>query len=171
MINSHKTRKGLRLPDYDYSQAGAYFVTICTKQRFPIFGRILKDEVQLNKNGQIISRCWSSIAEKYKNVRTDQFIIMPNHFHGILFIVKDEYCEKIKITEAVNLGGVISSFKYHSTKDINQINGRIGRKIWQRNYYEHVIRNEIELLRIREYIENNPAKWMCDKYNPDFIQQ
>ncbi|MFH1857245.1 MAG: transposase [Candidatus Omnitrophota bacterium] len=174
-------RKAPRLKEYDYSAAGYYFVTICSKDKQDIFGKInhkfvgallacARDnnsvKIKLTKIGQIIDSQWNNIPNQYNNVDVDQFIIMPNHLHGILIINN-----RAQASSAPTISQIIRSFKSKTTmeylKYINQNNLNISGKIWQRSFYDHVIRNEKSLEEIREYIVNNPAKWDDDEYNMD----
>ena len=169
-------RRSIRLKDYDYSQAGAYFVTICAKDKKYLFGNIISDKMELSEIGKIINRFWIEIPNHFSNVHLDEYIIMPNHLHGIVMI--DINCRggvtpphikgrgTLPLQQKRPLGHIIGYFKYQSTKYINKIYGLPGRAIWQRNYYEHIIRNENELNHIREYILYNPLQWQFDRENP-----
>lgn len=179
-------RRSIRLKGYDYSQPGAYFVTICTKNQYHYLGDIIGGRMKLSEIGEIINQFWIEISYHFDNVHLDGFIVMPNHLHGIIMI--DVNCrgevpspykgtlsnsqgrETLPLQQKRPLGHVIGYFKYQSTKRINKIRGLPGVTIWQRNYYEHVIRNEDELNRIREYIINNPLQWQFDRENPMRIQ-
>jgi putative transposase len=169
-------RRSIRLPYYDYSQSGYYCVTICTQDRELLFGEIIDAEMRLNRLGRMILKCWLAIPVHYPNVELDYYVIMPNHFHGIIHIT-DSRCQRIQMCRggvtpplhklnAPTLGDIIGYFKYRSTKQINQLSNSPGRRIWQRSYYEHVIRDETELNAKREYIVNNPLKWELDRNNP-----
>ncbi len=182
-------RRSIRLKDYDYSQKGAYFVTICTQNRECLFGQIENAVILLNDAGKMIEGWWLEIQNKYKTVTLDTFIVMPNHFHGIISIVGADLCvcpsadgvcpdknnstEKIKEGEHMGspLHRILQWFKTLTTNEyIRNVKQQkwlpfIGR-LWQRNYYEHIIRNEDELIRIREYIINNPLQWAEDENNP-----
>ena len=186
-------RRSIRLKGYDYSQQGAYFVTICTYQRNCLFGEIVDNEMKLNTNGEIARGSWLSIPRHFQNIELDEFVIMPNHLHGIILIVNNSEEEgkalanqdfpqqqklssqcfaptgetiKINGTKPQSLAAIIQNFKSVSTRQINRINNSKGNVIWQRNYYEHIIRNEEALNNIRQYIVNNPINWAEDKENP-----
>lgn len=173
-------RRSIRLKGYDYSQAGVYFVTICTKNRDHYLGNIARDKMGLSRIGRIIGQFWIAIPDHFNNAHLDEYIIMPNHLHGIITI--DLNCRgevsspkiqgrgTLPLQEKRSLGDIIGYFKYQSTKYVNEILQSPGKTIWQRNYYEHVIRNEDELNRIREYIQINPLKWQFDRENPDRIE-
>jgi REP element-mobilizing transposase RayT len=141
-------RHSIRLQGYDYSSEGAYFITICTKERQCILGNVMEEKMFTNPLGKIAEECWNDIPKYYPLVQLDAFVVMPNHIHGVL----------LNLGQAISLGNIIGYFKYQSTK---KIFGLPGNKIlfrWQRNYYEHVIRDEKDLAQIREYIQNNPLK-------------
>jgi REP element-mobilizing transposase RayT len=169
-------RHSVRLSDYDYSQAGAYFVTICTHNKESIFGDVVNGEMQLNEYGRLVEAEWIKTADIRDNIELDTFVIMPNHFHGILTIVVD-YCggtvqrapklERFGKPTSGSLPTIVRYFKSAVTRRINELRGTPYVPIWQRNYYEHVIRNENDLDEIREYIVNNPAKWDLDSENPN----
>lgn len=166
-------RKSTRLPRYDYTQPGAYFVTIVTESRTLLFAE------QVAKN--VAEQVWQAIPGHFPTVCLDEYIVMPNHLHGIVSIIGDVGARSPRpptsrqrhVAGAVTaplqrptLGRVVAYFKYESTKQINALRQTPGAPIWQRNYYEHVVRNEDELDRIREYIRNNPAQWALDRENP-----
>jgi putative transposase len=179
-------RKSIRISNYDYSNRGAYFVTICTKDRECLFGEIIDGEMVLNNTGEIVQKIWDELSENYDGIVTDSFRIMPNHIHGIIIIKNENSCkiegnldnkegQTWESAPTISLSTVIQRFKSMSTKRIKS-NAKesdlmmISNKLWQRNYYEHVIRNESELNRIREYIECNPQNWDADKENPKFYK-
>jgi REP element-mobilizing transposase RayT len=163
-------RKSLRLKDYDYSQQGLYFVTICSQNRESLFGDIIDGKMILNEYGKIVDEFWNKVPEHFANVNVDLFVIMPNHVHAIIEITNQSRgCRgegKGEVTSPL-LGKIIAYYKYETTKLINQLRDTTGLKIWQRNYYEHIIRNDKELSSIREYIKDNPLKWKLDKECPD----
>ncbi|MDD2499962.1 MAG: hypothetical protein PHN92_03985 [Geobacter sp.] len=195
-------RHSIRLQNYDYSQAGAYFVTICAWQRECLFGEIVNGAMVLNDMGWIVESVWSGLPEHFASIHLDEYAIMPNHFHGILHINgsvgvvgakqdssalpafdlcgnKVNVANKGKAGEAFalplpplrgsvsgSLCSIVQNFKSVSTRKINKFRNNPGCPVWQRNYYERVIRNENELSRAREYIVNNPMKWELDKENP-----
>jgi len=168
-------RHSLRLQDYDYSQEGAYFVTICTQKKVTVLGQIVDGVMQLNRFGNVVNRCWLGIPHHFPNVEIDTFVVMPNHFHGIIALIGNCRGEVTSPTpkgaataplRRYTLGQIMAYFKYQTTKFINQICHTPGNRIWQRNYYEHVIRNENDLNDIRQYILDNPVKWDMDENNP-----
>ncbi|MGH7801433.1 MAG: transposase [Thermodesulfobacteriota bacterium] len=167
-----KERKLNRLKDYDYSQNGYYFVTICTKNREAWFGKIESGKMILNQYGEIVERHWKEMPNYYKNVEIDEFIIMPNHIHGIIIInrnyndgiVGTEHCSVPTEKNHGLLSNIVKSFKNAVTKRVHDQFQDYGFK-WQRSFYDHIIRDEIPLNKIREYITNNPLKWESDIEN------
>ncbi len=176
-------RRSIRLQGYDYTQAGAYFITICTWQRECLFGNIINNEMQLSRYGEAVQFNWHYLPRRYPHVLLDAFVIMPNHVHGIIFLTDDHVTNisgvgtglEIISHRAINFSGkpaptrqhglpeVIRGFKTFSARRINQILCMAGVPVWQRNYYEHIIRNEESLQKIRQYIINNPSSWQQDK--------
>jgi len=157
-------RRSIRLKDYDYSQAGGYFVTICTKNRQYLFGEIIYGQMVLNEAGRMVSEAWEWLEKQYNYVELDEWVIMPNHMHGIIIINDGRGCSRTAPTvKPKTLGGLIGAFKTASTKRINEKNGTPGARLWQRNYFDRVIRNEKELDQIREYVFSNPGKWEIDR--------
>ena len=177
-------RKSTRLRGYDYTQAGAYFITICTHTRECLLGEVVNGEMRPNEYGNIANARWNEIPVHFSDVGTDSFVVMPNHIHGIIVLSDDcrggvtppnwvTTLDKTG-TETVplrkrTLGQIVAYFKYQTTKSINQIRSTPGVHVWQRNYYEHVIRNRTDLEEIREYIVNNPLKWDLDRENPNNV--
>lgn len=155
-------RRSIRLKDYDYSQAGAYFVTICTQNKECIFGDVIISEMQLNDLGNVAQQCWSEIPKHFPNAILDEFIAMPNHIHGIvIFTVGAKNVSPLQHGTSMTIGSIIRGFKIGVTKWARE-NGACHAP-WQRNYYEHVIRDENDMNRIREYIANNPLNWEQDE--------
>ena len=187
---SHVThhRKSIRMLAYDYAQPGAYFVTLCTHNRESLFGDIVDDVMCLNTCGQIVQACWQAIPQHISFARLDVFVVMPNHFHAIVRIVEKVSCQgeaspicqgNIKSrsdasplhrmphgTTSGSLSAIVQNFKSVTARKINCIKQESATGVWQRSYYERVIRNEGELNAIRQYIENNPLKWALDRENP-----
>lgn len=170
-------RRSIRLKDYDYSQDGAYFVTICVYERQCLFGSVDQGEIRLNAPGMMVSKAWQDLDERFPEVKTDAFVVMPNHIHGILWLVGAPLVgaldDRIEATTRVApaLGRVVGTFKSITTDKYIDGVKRYGwtpfsGKVWQRNYYEHVIRNERTLNATREYIEANPWQWANDPENP-----
>jgi len=161
-------RRSIRLKGYDYSQAGAYFVTICTKARGCLFGEIIDGEMVLNPFGEVVQACWDDLPRHYPHVELDAFVIMPNHAHGIIMI---SVGAGFKPAPTHGLPEIIRAFKTFSSRRINDLRDMSGVPLWQRNYYEHVIRNEESLNTIRRYIIENPLRWADDPENPASITQ
>ncbi len=166
-------RRSVRLRGYDYTREGAYFVTICTHNRIPLFGEISEHEIRLNDAGRIAYRLWEQIPEHFDDVDTDEFIVMPNHIHGIIVITGSDVgathaspLRGASQSSKASLGTIVGSYKSAVSKRLNQYRGTHTTPVWQRNYYEHVIRNEAALHDIRYYIIYNPAKWADDPDNP-----
>lgn len=164
-------RRSIRLRGYDYSKAGAYFVTLCTQHRKRLFGDIVNGELRLNDKGQVIVNYWEWLAEAHGYILLDEYVVMPNHLHGIIVITDCRRDEQgtpeptVPTEKRKPLGRLIGAFKTASTNRINRSAAIVGNKIWQRNYWEHIIRNEHELNLIRAYIRNNPAQWEMDSLN------
>jgi len=178
-------RRSIRLQGYDYSQAGAYYVTIVTYQRDCLFGEIENEIMILNDFGKIADECWRAIPEHFPTVELGAHVIMPNHVHGVVVICDDDsvsngvLAQHVGATQCVaptstitrpagpkpkSLGAIIGSYKSAVSYRINKEHNATG--IWQRNYYEHIIRNEREMDNIWRYIEANPAQWDDDDENP-----
>ena len=160
-LNKHH-RRSIRLRNYDYATPGAYFITICTKDRLCLFGDITKERMILNDAGNSIKKWYLKLTEKF-NVNLDTYVIMPNHLHGIIF--QGEHMGS-------PLHQVVQWFKTMTTNDyIKSIKASdccpFTGKLWHRNYWEHIIRNDDELNRIRNYIITNPVNWALDRDNPE----
>jgi REP element-mobilizing transposase RayT len=155
-------RRSIRLKDYDYRQSGYYFVTLCVNDRRNLLGGIDGGRMNLNDAGKIVNNAWQWLGEQYEYVELDEFVVMPNHIHGIICIRRGGSRTAPTIKP---LGRLVGAFKTTSTKQINIMLKTPGVQFWQRNYYEHIIRNDNELTRIREYILHNPAQWPNDRNN------
>ncbi len=158
------------MPGYDYSRQGAYFITICTRERELWLGETIEHEVMLSASGRIATTTWSSLPDRFVEIALDAFVIMPNHVHGILVIKGSEFIAPATTSSdssrTPNLGEIVRTFKAASTSLIRGA-GDTG-FAWQSNYYEHIIRNEAEMLRIRAYIQADPSNWKEDPENPGF---
>lgn len=178
-------RWSIRLQGYDYSQAGAYFVTICAQDRVHLFGAVVDGEMLLNDAGRAVEGCWGDIPAHFPNVELDAFVVMPNHVHGIIVItegvvgaenvlcrqgVSSGRAENVPPRQSLSrtLGSVVRGVKI-GVKLWFRANMRVS-TVWQRNFYEHVIRNDKSRDHIREYIANNPARWLFDRENPESAQ-
>ena len=160
---AQKARKPNRLPEYDYAQPGAYFITICTLNRQCVLSQISvgatcgrPDPVILMDAGKMVDRELNRIGEIYENVAVDSYVIMPNHIHMILYIREDGGRPQV----APTISRVVKQMKGTVTK-------KLGRAIWQKGFYDHVIRDAQDYLVKRKYIEENPAKWALDEYHMD----
>ena len=168
-------RHSIRLQGYDYSQAGAYFVTICTQGRVCLFGEIAGGKMVLNDVGRIVVDEWTKTVLIRDGIELDEWVVMPNHFHGIVIFSTPvgaihesplhESPLRMTVTQRRNMAlpKLIGRFKMLSAKRINESRQTVGAKLWQRNYYEHIVRNENELNRIRQYIIDNPKNWKSDR--------
>ena len=168
-----KKRKSARLSGYDYAQEGAYFITIVVQGRFPLFGEISQGSLVLNDSGVMIGKWWEKIGQKFSNIQNDAFVVMPNHFHGILFLKKQdlENSSEKGAHAGAPLQKAIQWFKTMTTNEyIHGVKSRgwqpFRGSLWQRRFFEHVIRDENSLNRIREYIDSNPQRWDLDGENP-----
>ncbi len=175
---THK-RTSIRLPGYDYAEPGAYFLTICTAGHRCLFGRIEGETMWLGSMGEIVEACWRAIPLHLADVELDVSVVMPNHVHGIVWIVDGDRPGK-RATHASPLRGpscgamagrevpngpqrrsvaaIVGSFKSAASCATGKALDRPGGSLWQRNYYEHIIRNDVALARIRQYIADNPAR-------------
>ncbi|HEX4044025.1 MAG TPA: transposase [Xanthobacteraceae bacterium] len=171
-VRVQRRRRSLRLEGYDYSQAGGYFVTICTYHRKCLFGYVDESCVRLNEIGLIAQRTWHDLPSHYPHVSLDAFVVMPNHVHGVVMFVDEASALptgaglKPAPTKFHALPEIVRAFKTFSARAINNHQRSRGKSLWQRNYYEHVIRDEKDLGRIRRYIAENPARWAEDSNNP-----
>jgi len=180
-------RRSIRLKEYNYSTAGAYFVTTVAWHRELLFGEIINGEMMLSSYGEIVQKWWREIPVHFTSVETGAFVIMPNHIHGIILINErrgtvsvpnDNVYTQTKggphtqggVTPPLRtptLGQIVAYFKYKSTKEMNLLdNTGTVTKFWQRNYYEHIIRDDIDLQNKTDYIESNPLLWDEDDENP-----
>jgi REP element-mobilizing transposase RayT len=218
-----RSRRSIRLKGYDYAEAGAYFVTICAQNRECLFGAIVDGEMRMNNARKMLARWWEELPRKFPSVELDEFVVMPNHFHGIVTLADgvgadlrvcpvpqgartaQGACVTVRGARVtaqgahvtaqgahvtvrgahvtaqgahpgaplrrLALGEIVQWFKTMTTNEYIRGVKQNGwtpfpGKLWQRNYYEHIIRNENDLNRIREYIFNNPANWANDDENP-----
>ncbi len=184
-----RQRRSIRLKGYDYSSPGAYFITICTQYREQRFGQVVDDEMRLNDAGNMLQIEWLALPARFPAIELDEFVIMPNHMHGLIFITPPTSVGATLVVALQNgagagagtspaptgtnrptLGDVIGAFKSITTDRYIAGVRRQGwppfvKRVWQRNYYEHIVRNERALRAIRRYIQNNPLKWTIDRDN------
>ena len=168
-MNKLPNRKRTRLKEYDYSQFGFYFITICLKERKDFFSEIRDGKIILTEYGKIIEEILISLP-KYYNVDIDSYIIMPDHIHFIIIVDNDPIREKYISTKIKTLSDVIGKFKSYSTKRIRTKLKSIQDFNWQKSFYDRIIRNEKELYQIRKYIEENPLRWEIEKYYPENLE-
>ncbi len=187
-----QSRRSIRMQAYDYSQPGAYFVTVVTSGRECLFGKVIDGGMSTNAAGNIVRHEWENLPQHFPFLELGAFVVMPNHFHGILVIRPPVGATRPDPTLALSgkesfplmttdgpegsplqsgprrgsLGAIIAQFKPRVTKRIWKLPGMHGRPVWQRNYYEHVIRDDKDWDRIHRYIECNPATWAEDAENP-----
>lgn len=169
-----RKRRLLRLGDWDYTRPGAYFITLVAHHNICRFGEIIDGDLRLNTTGKIILEEWERTSEIRREVDLDAYILMPNHLHAIVVLEETtQFHQMIKDNPHLSfsrsprsLGALIAGFKSSTTKKVNILEGSPGSPLWQRNYYEHIIRNEADLVRIRRYIQENPARWSLDHENP-----
>ena len=183
-------RRSIRLKRYDYTQPGAYFVTLLAWRRECLFGELVGDDVQLSEAGRVLEYYWNTLPAHF-SVKIDQWVIMPNHFHGIIWLIDDpvrakqpgknvssvDICISGRFaltgsaenpphgTASGSLGAIIQNFKSNTAREINRLRQTPGHSVWQRNYYDHIIRNEDELINTRLYILDNPRQWVEDEHN------
>ncbi len=184
----HHHRRSIRLPGYDYASPGAYFVTLCTADRSCLFGDVVDGVMRLNEYGEIAQREWLATARIRREVELDAFMFMPNHAHVVLWFVANVGADgrpplpadrdpsvgaqspaplhAAPLRAPRSLGALVAGYKSTVTKQINILRNMPGADVWQRNYYEHVIRNDRALDAIRAYIVDNPARWEWDTYHP-----
>ena len=171
--NSKKRRRNsLRLQGYDYSQEGAYFVTIVTWQREMLFGEVVGGEIVLSEIGKIVREEWERTPIIRREVELGAYVVMPNHFHAI--VIFNEHAVGATGRSPLrphgpkpkSLGALMAGFKSSVTKRINTLHNSPGVPVWQRNYHDRIIRNQREMSRIWDYIESNPINWTDDKENP-----
>jgi REP element-mobilizing transposase RayT len=143
------------LAGYDYAQAGAYFVTICTAGRRCVLGSIVGTAFQASPPGTLVTAEWQDVPRRFPGVALDAFVVMPNHLHGIVVLEPGAMPP---------LGAIIRAFKAVTTRRLRT--SGVPDFTWQANYYEHIIRNELDLDRVRQYITENPARWADDTENP-----
>jgi REP element-mobilizing transposase RayT len=186
-------RRSIRLRGYDYTQPGAYFITVCIEGRQCVLGEIAGDKMRLNEAGRMVETTWEAIPTQYSGVEIDAFVVMPNHIHGIIVLVgadprvcpenmgaprsaplqrwERETTTNPAQPQWLSLSTVVQRFKTLTTKRyMDGVNHYawppFPGRLWQRNYYEHIIRNEAALEQIRQYIADNPARWAVDRENP-----
>lgn len=177
MPNQHYDRRSLRLAGHDYSGKGAYFVTICANGRDPIFGTIKRHGVLLSEIGLTADEEWIRTGLMREEVTLDEYVIMPNHMHAVVWITERHQSREGDVGAHSNaplpkrhphsLGSIVSGFKGAVTRRAREITSEPSLVVWQRNYYERVVRNERQLNALRRYIRLNPERWILDEYHVD----
>jgi putative transposase len=170
-------RRSIRLKHYDYTQAGFYFITLCVQNKESLFGEIIEDQMILNSAGAMIEAQWLALQHRFPNIQLQEYIVMPNHFHAIIEVGgnanngQPQGIAPTALNVNKSIGDMIGAFKSITT--VEYIRGikthhwqSFDDKLWQRNYWEHVIRNEQSLNDIAQYIINNPENWEMDKLRP-----
>ncbi|MEC4115954.1 transposase [Myroides phaeus] len=164
------SRRSIRLKGYDYSQEGLYFITICCKDNKSRFGYIFNDEMILNEAGKMVEERYKALESKFPNIRCDEMVVMPNHFHCIIEIInsdKEEWRVNVSICKIVQWFKTMTTNEY--IKGVRNLGWkRFDKQLWQRNYYEHVIRTYQSYCIISNYILCNPERWLKDKYNNEY---
>ncbi|HEY9639693.1 MAG TPA: transposase [Coleofasciculaceae cyanobacterium] len=175
-------KRSLRLKGYDYSSPGAYFITICAHQRQCLFGAVMNGEMQLSEYGQIASNEWLRSQDIRQEINFDAWVIMPNHIHAIVLIQTSDLPQHpvgaplpsgaplrhgIAYRRPRSLSSFVAGFKSTTTQQINIMRNAPGTPVWQRNYYEHIVRNEASLECLRQYIHNNSLSWQEDQLHPE----
>ncbi len=177
-------RRSVRLPGYDYAQAGAYFVTICTQNRECVFSDVVEGQMILNAPGQMAELVWRELPQYYPGIKVDAFVVMPNHIHGIITLVgagshacpdKSGQPQGVAPTTRMSLPDVVHRLKSLTTtryrRGVLRHSWRASPdRLWQRNYFDRIIRDEEELNRVRQYVEENPLRWAEDPENPAVAQ-
>ena len=173
-------RQSIRLNGYNYAESGAYFVTICTQGHPCLFGEIVDGQTHANALGQMVQETWCDLPDHYPHVELDAFVLMPNHVHMVIVLTEGSDVVGAGFKPALvhgpvptpdstkrhGLAEIVRAFKTFSSQKVNKCRGLRGVPLWQRNYYEHIIRNERALTHIRRYITENPQRWAQDRENP-----
>ena len=162
VLRDHPHRQPIRLRGYDYCRPGRYFVTIVTAAREEAFGTIVDGEMHLSDEGVCVADVWTSLPRHYRHISLDAFVVMPNHVHGVMILRPGPVGD----VKPAPLSEVIRGFKTPSARRVNAIRDVSGAPVWQRNYYERIIRNDRELQHVRRYIADNPLRWAEDTENP-----
>jgi putative transposase len=177
-------RRSIRLPGYDYTQAGAYYITICTHRRECLFGDVIDGRMCLSRLGKVVAARWKAIPRTFRHVELDEWVVMPDHVHGVIWIVDhgdDVSAVSVDAASAVDaplprtddgrprgaapgsVGAIVGNVKSVGSRRINRIRRAPGTRVWQRGYWEHIVHSERDLEQIRAYIRANPARWERDR--------
>ena len=176
--SNQSRRRATRLYGYDYAQTAGYFVTMCVQHQGCLFGKIIDGQTQLNETGKIVVECWRRIPQHFSSAELDVCVVMPNHIHGVILLdtrgtslPPRSQPNRSGEVSSPTLGQVVAYFKFQSTKYINEHRDMPGARVWQRNYYDHVIRDERDLQRIRQYVTDNPMRWELDLLHPNNLSK
>ena len=166
-------RRSIRLQDYDYAQNGAYFVTICTNQRLCVLGDIRDGVMRCSTVGQVVEAAWQDLPHHTPGLILDAWVVMPNHLHGIVILPGKSMSETLSQTiprgpKPGSLGAVLGGFKSAVSRRVSASDLSLVRPLWQRNYYDRIIRDNRELGATQKYIETNPARWDDDPNHPRY---
>jgi REP element-mobilizing transposase RayT len=163
-------RRSLRFDRWDYRELAVYFVTITTEARAPLLGTIADGQVILSEFGRIAHDEWLNSATLRADVELDLFVVMPNHVHGLVVLLPKQLLPKLPTAPgrfaSRSLGALVGGFKSAASRRINELRDTPGTPVWQRNYYDRIVRNEDELAQVRAYIDDNPRRWFQDPENP-----
>jgi len=174
-----RRRRSIRMPKFDYASGGVFFVTICVKGRECLFGEVVECQMRLNEAGRLAVDCWESIAVHRRNVELDTYVVMPNHVHGLLRVApvgatlaspSSEPALRVAHGPPPNsIGAIVGAFKADVSRRMNRLRLARRHSVWQRDYHDHLVRNDRALDRIRNYIAANPARWSTDPENPERV--
>ena len=157
-------RRSIRLRGYDYTQPGSYFVTICVEDRARVFGDVFDAEMALTRLGRTVEEAWRGLPRRFRGLAIDAFVVMPNHVHGLLWLEHDDTLSQPALGDALGWFKTVTTNLYiHGVRDAGWPS--YDRRLWQRTFHEHIVRNESDMERIRSYIVNNPANWHEDRYH------
>ena len=172
MDNLSRQRRSIRFRGYDYAQAGVCFVTVCVEQRLALLGNFTDNQLWLSESGKMVEALWLHLPSRFPGLALDHYVVMPNHFHGIVALEMSSISDRATTRVAPTLGDIVGAWKSLTTN--SYIKGvqdsgwpHFPSRLWQRNYYERVVRTERELDAIREYIALNPMRWNQDSENPE----
>ncbi len=170
-MNNSRHRRSIRRHGYDYAQDGIYFVTICIEKRLSLLGEFADEQLRLNKCGEMVETLWLALPSRFPRIALDEYVVMPNHFHGVVVFHAPTITNGATTKVVPTIGDVVGAWKSLTTNAYIQGVEDFGwpnfpKRLWQRNYYEHIIRSERDLDAIREYIRLNPTCWEKDAENP-----
>jgi len=166
-------RRFPRRAGFDYSSAAIYFVTICTNEKRVLFGRIAGSQILANRFGKIVQETWHELPDHYSRVHLDCFALMPNHVHGVLALVDPVGAglRPARVQTHHGLSEIIRAFKGFSSRAISELNPSLRSAVWQRGFYDHIIRNADDLANVRRYVYQNAARWEFDRENENAVKK